>query len=276
MNWFISGIITALFWGLGGIFSRGSLKKIPYNLSLFIFGLSILTFYLIAWIFLGTKFPKGNYLIPFISEFSATLGYILFYIALSKKGASSVVPITSSYIVISILIGKFILKNNITMKQSIAVILIVTGILIISFKEFKFEKGNYVVFALFATILWGIWGGLSDIAVRIVKPVNLNLFFSMIGVPVWGIYLLLTKNEIKTDFPKKTILLCVLSALFSAVGSILFYFSVLKANVTLAIPVANMYPFFTIIIGILFLKEKIKKRQLIAFPFILTGLFLIG
>lgn len=276
MNWFISGIITALFWSLGGIFSRGSLKKIPYNLSLFIFGLSILTFYFIAWVFLGTKFPKGNYLIPFISEFSATLGYILFYIALSKKGASSVVPITSSYIVISILIGKFLLKNEITMKQSIAVILIVTGILIISFKEFRFEKGNYVVFAICATILWGIWGGLSDIAVRIVKPVNLNLFFSMIGVPVWGIYLLLTKKEIKTDFPMKTILLCVLSALFSAVGSILFYFSVLKANVTLAIPVANMYPFFTIIIGILFLKEKIKKRQLIAFPFILTGLFLIG
>ncbi len=276
MNWFISGIITALFWGLGGITSRASLKKIPYNLSLFIFGLSILTFYFIAWIFWGTKFPKGNYLIPFISEFSATLGYILFYIALSKKGASSVVPITSSYIVISILIGKFILKNEITVKQSIAVLLIVTGILIISFKEFRFEKGNYFIFAILSTILWGIWGGLSDIAVRIVKPVNLNLFFSMIGVPVWGIYLLLTKNEIKIDFPKKIILLSVLSALFSAVGSILFYFSVLNANVTLAIPVANMYPFFTIIIGILFLKEKIKKRQIIAFPFILTGLFLIG
>uniref|UniRef100_A0A7C4YCI9 DMT family transporter n=1 Tax=candidate division WOR-3 bacterium TaxID=2052148 RepID=A0A7C4YCI9_UNCW3 len=276
MNWFISGIITALTWGIAGIFSRGSLKSIPHNLSLIIFGISILFFYSIAWFIFGTPFPKGNYIIPFISEFAATLGYIFFYIALSKKGASSIVPITSSYIVISILIGKFILKNDITEKQTIAVILIVLGIIILSFKEFRFEKGNYVIFAVIATILWGIWGGLSDISVRIVKPVNLNLFFSLIGIFVWGIYFIFTRKSMHFNFPKNVLFLSVLSAFFSALGSILFYFSVLKSNVTLAIPVANMYPLFTIIIGILFLKEKVHKRQIIAFPLILTGLLLIG
>lgn len=276
MTWILSGVFTAFFWGLGGIFSRGSLRKIPYNIALFIFGLSILTFYFIAWIIWGTKFPEGNYLIPIISEFSATLGYIFFYIALSKKGASSVVPITSSYIIISTLIGKFILKNEITLKQGIAVIFIIIGILIISFKEFKFERGNYVIFALCATMLWGIWGGLSDIAVRTVKPVNLNLLFSILGVFVWGLYLVFTKKSIHFNYPKRNVFLAILSAFFSAIGSILFYFTVFKSNVTLAIPLANMYPFFTVIIGIMFLRERIKKTQILAFPFLLIGLFFLG
>jgi uncharacterized membrane protein len=197
-------------------------------------------------------------------------------VMIASRRMKSIVPITSSYIVISILIGKFILKNDITEKQAIAVILIVLGIIILSFKEFRFEKGNYVIFAVIATILWGIWGGLSDISVRIVKPVNLNLFFSLIGIFVWGIYLIFTRKSIHFNFPKNVLFLSVLSAFFSALGSIFFYFSVLKSNVTLAIPVANMYPLFTIIIGILFLKEKVHKRQIIAFPLILTGLLLIG
>ncbi len=223
MNWFFFGILTALFWGIGSILSRGSLKTIPYNLSLFIFGVSIFLFYFIAWIFLGTKFPKGNYLIPFISEFSATIGYILFYIALSKKEVSSIVPITSSYIVISIFIGKFILKNEITARQSVAIFLIISGIFILTFKEFRFEKGDYLPYAIFTTILWGIWGGLSDVAVRIVKPVNLNLFFSVISVCVWGIYLIFTREKIHFNFPKNTILLCVFSNLNQAYSNLAFF-----------------------------------------------------
>jgi len=276
MNWFPLALLAATAWGLAGVIGRAGVIRLKPHTMLLFYGFTLMAFYFVVWLFIGKPFPRTNYLFPLLSEGTAAIAFIFYYRAMEIVPASVIVPITSSYIIISVLLGIFLFHNPVSLRQILAIALIFTGILFLMFPEKGFKRGKWLVFAGLATLFWGIWGGFTEMSVRYLWPLNLNLFFTFIAIPIWLPYFFI-KGGFKTGKPQvKGIMFSSLSAVVGASGSVCFYFSVLKSHVSLAIPVANMYPLISVLAGIIFLKERPKPLQYAGIPFVIAGLFLIG
>lgn len=283
MNWFLIACLTAFLWGSSAVFAKIGTVKISPRRMLMTVGITIFVFYLIIWKLFGTPFPPGNYLFPLLSEVSAAIGFIFYYKSLEQAPVSLISPITSSAIIISVLIGVLLFKNPISTIQILSISSIIIGIILLTIKDFKFKRGNWIIKALGAMISWGIWGGFSGIAVRIVKPININLFFAFIAIPIWSTYFLFIEQKERNENkrirkyyspPKKDYLFAVGSALISSTGSILFYIAVNISYVSLVIPVANLHPLVSVFYDVIN-RDYPEPHQWIGIIMILIGLFFI-
>lgn len=276
MNWFLLAILAATGWGLASVIGRAGVIRLRPHTHLIFYGITLMAFYFVVWLFLGKPFTKTNYLWPLLSEGTAAIAFIFYYQALELTPASIIVPITSSYIIISVFMGVFLFHNPLNLKHGIAIALIFSGILLLMLPEKRIKRGRWMIYALLATIFWGLWGGFTEMSVRYLWPMNLNLFFTFLALPLWLPYFFV-RGGFRTGKPQlKGIFFSALSAVIGASGSICFYFSILKSHVSLAIPVANMYPLVSVIAGVVFLKERPRPIQYVGIPLVLTGLFLIG
>jgi len=286
MNWFLIAYGTAFLWGSSSVLAKIGTVRISPRRMLLTVGITLFIFYWIIWRFFGTPFPPGNYLFPLFSEGSAAIAFIFYYKALEEAPVSLVSPIASSAVIISVLIGVFVFKNPITNIQIASICSITIGIILLTIKDLRFtekQKNNWFIPALYAMIGWGIWGGFSGIAVKIVKPININLFFAFLALPIWIVYYLITgrlrkRGENRTTRhtlpPRKDYLFAVGSALVSSTGSILYYIAVNLSYVSLVIPVCNLHPLISVIYDV-FNKNYPKLHQWIGIIMIISGLFFI-
>jgi len=287
MNWFVISIATAFFWGSSAVLAKiGTIRLSPRRI-LFTVGVTSFIFYLSIWIIFGSPFLPGNYLFPLLSEGCAAVSFIFYYKALEEAPVSLIAPITSSGIVISILIGVFVFHNPITKIQVAAIFSITAGIILLSIKDIQFKngiwEGKWIIPALITMIGWGIWGGFSEISVRIVKPFNLNLFFAALALLIWTPYYLITglKKKQKDNriinprlVKPRDFLFAISSAVVSDTGSVLFYLAVDISYVSLVIPVASLHPLVSVVYDI-YNRNFPKPHQWIGIILILAGLFFI-
>jgi len=186
MNWFPLALLAAAGWGFGNVIGRAGVIRLKPHSMLIFYGITLMmAFYFVVWLFIGKPFTRTNYLFPLLSEGTGAIAFIFYYRAMELAPASVIVPVTSSYIIISVLIGVFLFHNPISSKQILAISLIFAGIIFLMFPETRFKKGRWLIFAGLATLFWGIWGGFTEMSVRYLWPMNLNLFFTFIAIPIW-------------------------------------------------------------------------------------------
>lgn len=135
-KWLLYAILTAIFTSLSAIISKIGLRDI--NPSLGNFYRTIIVFILI-WFYVIIKKKQKNiitikrqtwiYLI--ISGFTTSLSWLFYFYALKNGEASMVFPIEKLSVVVSIGLSYVILKEKMTKKSIIGLILIIIGTLIL-------------------------------------------------------------------------------------------------------------------------------------------------
>ncbi len=271
--WFLLALSSAFFYGASAPLSKISTGKLNPIRALFYYGIFSCIIYFIIWMFFGVPFHK-NLLIPIITEVCAVLGFVFYYIALEKSMSSLMVTFTSSYILISILIGICIFGDKLHTLQSVGVPILISGIFLLGLHNKKSDRKDWLLPSIFAVIFWGIWGGLSGKAVAIAGPFNVTLIFGIAAVVIWTpLFFLKRGNPPKEN--KKGILFSLFTALVMDAGGIAFYSALKFAPVSLVVPVSNLYPSFGIIFGLI-IGERPTRIQLFAFIPVLIGLFLVS
>lgn len=263
--------LSALLWGCGAVIGKYALKKISPSVMLpaYLTGISLI--YIPAWIFLGKPFPPSGYLIPTISEGSAALAFIFYYHALEKGPVSLILPITSSYLVIVLLWGRFFYGDTLNIYEWCAILLMLSGVFLLSINKGDKKNGGWLLPVLISTFLWGVWGGLSKLSLSFIPPITLNLYFVFIALPLWLGYFLIHKDKRPN---KKGYSWGALSGGVSSIGSIFFYFALTQGKTSIVFPVSNTYPAFAFFLGIL-MHERPKLLHTIGFIFTMIGLMLI-
>ena len=135
-EWLLYAILTAIFTSVSAIISKIGLRDI--NPSLGNFYRTIIVFILI-WFYVIIKKKQKNiitikrqtwiYLI--ISGFTTSLSWLFYFYALKNGEASMVFPIEKLSVVVSIGLSYVILKEKMTKKSIIGLILIIIGTLIL-------------------------------------------------------------------------------------------------------------------------------------------------
>lgn len=130
-------ILILIAWGLWGFFGKYALKFISPNSLILFETIGAIVIQLIVVIFLfyyKYKFdtnPTGITLAVLTALFGV-IGTILFFFTLSKTKASVLVPLTALYPVVTVVLSFIFLKENVTLVQSVGIVLAIVASVLLS------------------------------------------------------------------------------------------------------------------------------------------------
>lgn len=122
------------------------------------------------------------------------------------------------------------------------------------------NKKPWLFYALLTTIFWGIWGAFIEIPEKTGFPATLGyVVWALTMIPVAIVALINIKWKLDKDF--KSIVLGLTIGLFGAGGQLLLFEALTDGPAYIVFPFIGLYPVLTIILSVLFLREKAVKRQ---------------
>lgn len=136
MKSIIFAIITAFIWGIVPVLEKLGLNKINPWVGLFYRCLGVSLGMVVLGLFflkeLKTVNPNKIAFLILGGLLASVIGQIFFYISLKASDVSKIVPIVGSYPLISFLLGIILLGENLTLNKTVAIVLIILGIWLIS------------------------------------------------------------------------------------------------------------------------------------------------
>jgi len=184
-----------------------------------------------------------------------------------KKGKLDIVePIWSLEIPVSAFLAFMIIKEKISFMQIILIILLIIGLILVSFKSLKFsrkiflEKG--VIIAIIAAILMGTANFFIGWGARISDALMINFFLNVFIAFFSFIFILSSKglskfySDIKKD-KKLWLGMCI----FDNVAWIAFAFAMSLAPIAIAVALSDSYIIIAVLLGMFVNKEFLHKHQ---------------
>ncbi|MBI5057330.1 MAG: EamA family transporter [Nitrospirae bacterium] len=133
-NWFALAFCSLLFWGLWGFFQKLATSYIsPRNVYVFAaLGTLIIVFFtLLSMNFKMEMHGKGT-AYAVLAGLTGAIGGLFFVHSVGRGKASIVITLTALYPVVTILLSFIILKEEITLRQGIGVLLALISMALLS------------------------------------------------------------------------------------------------------------------------------------------------
>jgi drug/metabolite transporter (DMT)-like permease len=114
---------------------------------------------------------------------------------------------------------------------------------------------NWLGFVIIHVAFMGVWGALIEIPEK-------NGFPPTLGYIVWALTMVpaaiiaLINNKWKLDYDKRSVLLGCLVGFLGATGQLVLFFTLKRAPAYLVFPLLSLTPVVTILLAVIFLKEK--------------------
>lgn len=133
-DWLIFSLLALLLWGLWGFFPKLASNYISSKSFLIYDIIGTVAIGVIVLFVTGFKLETHNLGITYgiLAGIAGTLGLLFFLFAISKGKVSIIAPLTALYPVVTILLAFLILKEPITLKQGIGIVLALVSILLLS------------------------------------------------------------------------------------------------------------------------------------------------
>jgi len=134
MNWLILSIITIISWGIMGLIVKLATKHTNWTQIYIITNTIIFAAALIIYITQKPTITIGstgfNYALA--AGIISTIGTIAFYLAIQGGKAIIVIPLTSLYPVITVVLSYLILHEEITLTKGLGIILALIALILVS------------------------------------------------------------------------------------------------------------------------------------------------
>ena len=292
--WLLFAVLTVIFWGTSEtIFkksSKGDENSVPHLLAYngIFFGISGVIYMLI--VYKGFNFDFTNVLkyLPIASVY--ILSMFSYYQAMKRVKISLISPIVNSSCVITVLLSVFILKQYPNMAQTVAIILIIGSIIMLSLNKNNdedIEKGIKsklkiniyligIIFALGYFILDGLASFLDEYTLEgamIEEDILIAyaLIYLVVGIFSYIYLKLKDKNySFKLDKWKFG------GSILETAGQYMYIYALGAGNASIISPFIASYSIITIILSRIFLKEKLKPYQYLWIALIIIGVGILS
>ena len=269
--------VTLIVWSIGDIISKVLLNKktsiwfilviaeLSGAIILFLITLSLnqLESFLSAYSFLIVGLAVINF-----------ASMALFYKSLELNQLSIASPIIYSSVLVTVLLGVIFLKESLNMIQIVSVLLVMTGIVILTYKpKAKIRIDFSVIIPVLAMILFGVYYFLVKITTQYFRPINvtwsINLLTGLMCIP-----LAIKHYKDKPSF--RTLNLIVLLGMLNIFGFLAFNIAITLAPLSVVTLIKSSTPAVTIFFAFSLLKEKISPFEILGAISAIIGVFLLS
>ncbi|WP_122646232.1 EamA family transporter [Enterococcus mediterraneensis] len=298
--WFASAIITILAWGAADLFykkgnneaDRHSAMKTTIMVGL-VMGLHVLFYYVI---YQGISYDWKNLLLYLPVSGMYILSMAIGYFGLRYIEVSISSPISNSSGAVTALLGFLIMGNAINGVQLVAILLILIGILFLSILEKKEEnaelaaegieidrKYRFGAVAIIFPILYMVIDGLGTfldsyyLEYKNIMPedqanMSYELTFLIVALILWA-YLEIVKKENVIVFRERD---KGFAALFETIGQFFYVGAISSREAIIVAPLISAYAIVSVILGRIFLKEKLTFKHYLVIAAIMIGIMILG
>lgn len=272
----IDGLLAGLFWGIDTVILGIAIKMAPFIndeliliapfLSSFIHDL-FSSFYSFIYNLLKGNLKKNIFknknfkYIVLASIIGGPIGMSGYVLTIKYMGASIGAVASAIYPAIGALLAYFFLKEKLSIKRWIFLIITIIGIYGLSFSKeiniINFKIGLLGV--LMCSVGWGMEAVIINKYVKdneinhqtalLIRQLTSSIVYMLIIVPMIKI------NNIEFIINKDVLLIISISALFGTLSYLLFYKAIIKIGSSRAMALDSTYSAFAFIISIIFLKE---------------------
>ena len=282
----ISALISAFSWAISGaILKTIKLKNVLsfpfYEAIVSLLLLSVFISFFYSW---SSIFSQNlNSLILFaIGTGIGCLAFISYITAIKKISIGIVFTLSASCNLLMISLLDYFL-NSVTYNWLVlfGALLILVSILILNFEyifKVKQSEENFrgIFHSVIAGLLWGFATYLNDLALEEARFIDAALVRTIVWIILPAILTLAIRKNFDFITNNKLYSIKIIIAAILATSSTLFWFISLNyTSGSLSVIFGNTSPIFALIIGYLFLKEKISIYQLFGILVSLGGVSLV-
>lgn len=279
----ILAILSASLIGLANLFLKRSFRDFAPSISFFILGVFSVLLWAPVGLLFGVRFdqwPFGS----FVGIVSAILGQAIYIWVLEKGELSITATILSSFSIYTIIFSMLFNKERPSSLALLFIALTILGTIIVSLPEKlnkrEFRKVSFILWAVFAAVCIGASDTLSKYFINESSVGSFLFYVSFAQLAISLIYLKIEKqplnqlNEIVSKF--RDYKFALLGSLSIAVATMFLFLSFNFTLASIASPIAASGPIVTVILALIFLKEKITPRIWVGLILVLISIVGIG
>jgi len=278
----LAGLGGMFGWGLydffGGLFSKriGNFKTFFWSQLAGLVFATLLTFAFAINLNIPTRIAI---LIPVASIFYAA-AYLLFFKGFELGNISIISATMNLWAVFTMLFAFIFLGQRLSTIQFLGVLMIIAGVALVSLKGSDIKDQNIKLLSgiketILAALLFGIFWNLSEIISEKIGWLSTTLIVKIGVVLFLLLFSLLVNRELRVanTTPKIKMMLLFAGVLeAAAVASVNWGLTI--GDVILVTPISSALSIVTIMMAVIFLKEKITKLQGIGMIIVITGIVL--
>lgn len=282
--WIIYALVSAIFSGLTSVLASYSSKLNKVDSILIT---TIRTFIILVLSFITTLIYKTfneiynldikTIIFLILSGISTTLLWIFYFKALDTGDVSKVTPIDKTSIVITLILSMIFLHEKITIIKVISIIFILVGTLLTVNKKTTNEKDNkWILYSILTAIFTSTTTIISKIGLNDIDSVLATFIRTVIVFIILMFIVIIKKKYVYLkDISKKSLRYVIYSGITNTL-SWLFYFASLKDGETsIVFTIEKLSIVVTILLSVIFLKEKLNRKQIIGIIIIVIATSLL-
>ena len=278
-------VLCTVFWA--GAFVAGKLSSpfiTPFTLTFLRFSIATVVLYIIIKYKKQEiyKLKKRDFPVFLFTGLIGMFGYhVLFFIALKHTTAINASIIGASNPIITAILSIFFLKDTVTYKRVLGIILSFTGVFLTLtnanlaiMKSFSFNYGD--VLMLLAVVLWASYAVFSKWVMPRYSPMILT-FYSFLFCTVLIIPFVIYEMPWKliNTIPYYSYIAVVYMSIFpSVIGYLVQQMSIKQIGPSKTSIFINLVPIFSIILSVLILKEDLNPIKLLTAALIIIGVYI--
>jgi uncharacterized membrane protein len=211
----------------------------------------------------------------------AVIGNVAVYQSFSSGGqAAVVIPVTNLYPLVTIVIAMLVLKEKMHWLNGIGILLVVPAIIMLSGQYAIFDNPSlffknlglnaWLLFALTALLFWGLFSAAQKVTTNYISAEW--SYMSFIASSILISFVFMSAGLIDINF-SQTLWVGSLAGMLNGLGvlaSFAAYRAEGKASKVTAIA-GSLQPVFTIVLAIVFLKEKLAFIEIIGISLAMIG-----
>lgn len=280
----LAGFAVMISWGIADFVQSIPIRKIGTPKTIFLRNcLTILFVGIIGLYFYFDKqitIKNADFLVIVSSSIAYVFGYYMFMKGFEIGNISLVSPIGSSYSIITVLLALLFLHEKLPLVKLFAILIMIIGVLLTStdireIKNITSQKG--LKEALLSMSGLGIAFFILGLASKQMDILNIFIFASL-SQAVFFIFLSLAKNGLvkKNDINFRISTIFIIHSLIVNMGWFLYIYGIGKNLVSLVTPLSSLFPGITVILALVFYKEKLVANQKAGIISILLGVYMIS
>jgi uncharacterized membrane protein len=263
-------IISMLAYGFGLAIARVPIQKEGPVKTIFYRNLIISIIVLIFLLFTKFSFSWKYFWIGAFISLMEYIALVAFYKAVETGKIGVVTPIADSSIIITVALSLIFFSEKLLAAQILAIILIIAGIVLISYKSGWSKSG--IPYALVTLALWGVMSFLIKIPVAALGAIFMS-FILEFGIFVFSaIHLAGKKQSLKT----KSLPYMIVVGICGAVGTLGWTLGIQNGPVSIITPIVSSSLLITVLYGRIVYKEKLSTLQYVCIALILGGIIMLS
>jgi drug/metabolite transporter (DMT)-like permease len=219
--------------------------------------------------------------INIVLAFALLAGNICFSKAMQETSASLAGTIGASFSAVTLLLSIIFFKENITLYQAMAIVIIFVGIVLttlnlkeVTSKKFTLDRG--ILFAIGAMLLWGIYFAFIKIPIDVIGWFWPNYIAFVVMLLAIFSFSKAKKYKLKIPATKNIVLFLMAGSLLARVAEFSFNYAISSGLTSIVAPIAGSYPTLFVVLTFIFFKDKITKQQIGGIITTLIGIVLLS